>query len=226
MVGPIVQTSGGPFTTASLSGATVLGLQTGVFPIAQAGIINWDGAGNFTLHTDQNDRGTMSAPSYGGTYTVAADGRVTVASLSIAGQSGTAFLYLTGPNQGFITGPAYDLAYGQLLDQTGGPFSNASFSGSYLGLNSPMIDENIDFELDTFSASGAGSLTGTSYLDNFINGPTITPVTATYTVSSSGRGVVTESGATTAVFYVVSPTQVLWLPYGDAFPKLVDFTHP
>jgi hypothetical protein len=62
---------------------------------------------------------------------------------------------------------------------------------------------------------------------DYLLGPTSTAVSATYTVSSAGRGVVTQNGATTGIFYVVSPTQVLLLQ-GTAVlePKLVTLSLP
>jgi len=165
LTGPVEQNSGGPFTTGSLNGTSVIGLQANVvgngyynLSLAEVGLITWDGAGNFVLTADQNSGSTLSTPSYSGTYSVASDGRVT---LTGSGQSATPVFYLTAANQGFFVGTETngDTSYGQLLAQSGGPFSNASFSGAYLGLNWPVVNQNIDFDLDTFTADGSGNLT-------------------------------------------------------------------
>ena len=219
----IVQSTGSPYSNSSLNGVSVVGLQSFGGNSAQVGLITWDGSGKFTLSTDQNDFGVLSSPGYGGTYSVAPNGRVTLTS---SGQSAP-ILYLSGPNQGFVVGTDITATAGQIVNQSGSPFSDTSFSGSYLGWSWQPIDSSVDFELDAFTADGAGNLTGTSYLNGYLLGPSSTAVSATYTVSSAGRGVVTKNGATTGIFYVVSPTQVLLLQgTGVPEPKLVTLSHP
>jgi hypothetical protein len=51
-------------------------------------------------------------------------------------------------------------------------------------------------------------------------------VSSTYTVDSSGRGIVTASGSQTNIFYVVSPTQVLMMPSTTQYPKVMSVTQP
>jgi hypothetical protein len=229
LVGPVVQSASG-FTNASLSGASVFALQqSGVInpsgSIAQVGLITWDGGGNFTLSADQNSAGALSVPAYSGTYSVTSNGRVT---LTANGQS-TPILYLTGPNQGFAVGTDNNL-YGQIFGQSGAPFGDSSFSGNYVGLNWFLINVNSNVNLtqvlDNLAADGAGNLTGTSDVIDFVNGPSSTPVAATYSVSSAGRGVVSQNGATTGILYVVSPPQVVLLPSTGNFPTLITLSHP
>jgi hypothetical protein len=230
--GPIVQSVGGPYANGSLSGVSVIGLQSALEShtgqdnptIAQAGLITWDGAGNFSLSADENRNGTLSTPSYTGTYSVASNGRVT---LNVTGQSTTPIIYLSAPNQGFIVGTDENVTGGQIMAQSGSSFGVAFFSGAYLGqilptyLEWPLVGAAVDFELDEFSADGAGNLTGTSYLDNLVNGPNPISANGTYTISSTGRGVVTQNGSTTGIFYVVSPTQVLMIPATGDYPKVI-----
>ena len=189
----IVQSTGTPYSNSSLNGVSVVGLQSFGGNSAQVGLTTWDGSGNFTLSTDQNDFGVLSSPGYTGTYSVAPNGRVTLTS---SGQSAP-ILYLSGPNQGFVVGTDISATAGQIVNQSGSQFSSTSFSGSYLGWSWPPIDSSVDFELDAFTADGAGNLTGTSYLNDYLLGPSSAAVSATYTVSSTGRGVVTQNGATT-----------------------------
>ena len=230
MTGPVVQSAGVPYTNNSLNGTSVIELQESVSSVVQLGLVSWDGSGNFTLSADQNSAGTLSAPAYGGTYSVASNGRVT---LTANGQSSTPVLYLTGPNQGFVIGTDANISYGQILSQSGSPFNNATFSGNYLGLNVPIISalsttscNDADLELDNFTADGAGTLTGTSYLNNYVCGPSWIPVSGTYAVSSAGRGVVTENGSTNSIFYIVSPTQAVSMPSTATYPNLIMLSHP
>jgi hypothetical protein len=231
--GPIIQNVGAPYSNSSLNGISVLGLQgdSGGAAIAQAGLITWNGSGGFGLTSDENNNGSLSSPGYSGTYSVASNGRVT---LSAAGQS-TPIIYITGPNQGFVIGTNANISDGQIFSQTGSPFSNASFSGNYLGQMLPTYiygppccssNTTVDLELDDFTADGSGNLTGTTYLEDLVNGPSINAVSGTYSNSSSGRGTVTQNSSTTNIFYVVSPTQVLMIPAAGRYPKVMSLSHP
>ena len=237
MTGPVVQSTGGPYTNSSLSGTSVIEQQSSVNSlnsgnnfVAQVGLISWDGAGNFTFTADQNQNGTLSAPTYSGTYSVSSDGRVT---LAVSGQTSTPILYLSAPNQGFVMGTDTGTSFGQILSQSGSPFGSASFSGTYLGLNFPELDNlspppcgGAALELDNLVADGTGNLTGTSYQNTFFCFASWIPLTETYTVSSSGRGVVTQNGGTNNIFYVVSPTQVISMPATAAYPNVIMLSHP
>jgi len=231
--GPIIQNVGAPYSNSSLNGISVLGSQgdSGGSAIAQVGLITWNGSRGFSVTGDENNNGTLSSPSYSGTYSVAANGRVT---LTATGQS-TPIIYLTGPNQGFVIGTDATISDGQIFQQTGSSFSNASFSGDYLGQMLPTYlyaqaccssNTTIDLELDDFAADGSANLTGTTYLEDLINGPSVNAVSGTYSVSSTGRGTVTQSGTTTNIFYVVSPTQVLMIPATGSYPKVMSLSHP
>jgi hypothetical protein len=231
--GPIVQSTGGPYTNASLNGISVFGLQGGTGTLdSQIGLITWDGNGNFTLTADQNQSGnptagTLTTVSYSGTYNVDSDGRVTLVS---SGESLPPVLYLSGPNQGFMVGLGLDTPVGQFFQQSAGPFQSGAFSGSYLGsmLNTfiPVFTPSfVETELDSFSADGVGTLTGTTNLDGQLSGPLSVEVSSTYTVDSSGRGLVGASGSPTYIFYIVSPTQVLMMPNKPG-PRVLSVTQP
>ena len=234
VVGPIIQSTGGPYSISSLNGVSVFGIEgeasvAGVPQQSQVGLIAWDGAGDFTLTADQNQGGLLSTVSYSGSYSIDPFGRVTLTSNA---QSSPPVFYLTGPNQGFIV-TAADIRNGQFFAQTGSSFNNGSFSGSYLGreLNGYVVGGSpaapaFQTELDNVSADGAGTLSGISYFDDAWYGPSSVAVSSNYTVSSSGRGVVSVDGNQTDIFYVVSPTQVLMTSSSSTYPKVMSLTHP
>jgi len=85
---------------------------------------------------------------------------------------------------------------------------------------------SIDLELDSFTADGSANLTGTTYLEDLVNGPSVNAVSETYSISSAGRRTVTQNGATTNILYVVSPTQVLSIPATGSYPKVMSLSHP
>jgi hypothetical protein len=226
MAGQIVQQAPGTFADSSLSGVSVSGVQefdNSQLPLIQAGLITWDGAGDFSWNADQNDAGTMSSPSFTGTYTVVSNGRV---ALTINGQPNSLVLYLTGPNKGFLYAPN-NVITGEIMNQSGTAFTTASVSGNYAGGNWQALG-SASLEVELLTADGAGNVTGTVDADAPLShpyGPTSAQIAGTYTVSSNGRGTITQSGATTGIFYVVSPTQILMIPNATSTPTVVKLSH-
>ncbi len=223
VTGQILQQASGNYDAGSLSGASIIGLQWrdltfvgNLGPVAEVGRLTWDGNGNLQLNADENDLGSMTSPAYSGTYSVAPNGRVT---LSAGGELNSAIIYLTGPNQGFVVGPGEDVSYGAVFNQSGSPFTN--LAGTFLGGNWQFSDSSTTVAVDDFSFDGSGNLSGTIYSDSSITppgGPASNSVTATYSVSSNGRGTITENGSVTGIFYMISPTEALLLPNQDPSP--------
>jgi hypothetical protein len=227
--GEIVQQTGGPYTNASLTGVSVIetqaesGTSDSANPTqAQVGLLTADGVGHFSVTSDQNDGGTLSSPAFTGTYTVSANG---LATLNIAGQpaADSITLYLSAPNQAFVAGFA-NLSFGTLEPQSGGPFTNSSFSGSYFGASSPDSFSAAN-EVDALNADGAGNVTGVTDFTSTPGVPSTGTISGTYMVSANGRGDITQSGAQSYIFYVVSPTKVVLLPTTTMNPYLVPISH-
>jgi hypothetical protein len=223
MAGQIVQQTGAPYSTGSLNGVSVSGTQQydnnyySDSPLVQVGLMTWDGAGNLSWTTDQNDNGVMSTPSYNWTYVVASNGRVTF-NPGLFGPSPT-ILYLTGPNQGFLYDPN-----GQIMSQSEGTFSNGSFAGTYFGGNWQALG-NPTLQVDLLTSDGVSIVTGTSDSDS--PGGPLPPasISGTYAVSSNGRGTITQNGSVTGIFYMVSPTQILLIPNATPNPTVIQLSH-
>jgi hypothetical protein len=227
--GEIVQQTGGPYTNASLTGVSVIetqaenGTSDSANPTqAQVGLLTADGVGNFSVTSDQNDGGTLSSPAFSGTYTVSANG---LATLNIAGQpaADSITLYLSAPNQAFVAGFA-NLSFGTLEPQSGGPFSNSFFSGSYFGASSPASFSAAN-EVDAVNADGSGNVTGATDFTSTPGIPSVGTISGTYMVAANGRGVLTQNGSQSYLFYVVSPTKVVLLPTTTMNPYLVPISH-
>jgi hypothetical protein len=216
------QTGGGSFTNASLSGASVIAMQSlaGSGPAVTAGFVNANGAGGFGITFDQNKGGTLSSQTFSGTYSVSSNGRTT---LSISGQSQVPVFYLINSNQAFMVGTDNGASIGQIFPQSGGPsFTNSSISGTYLGGSYPPQSAVVSQEVDTVTSDGAGNINGTSENNNN-GGPSSNPITATYSMATTGKAVVTQNGTTNGYLYVISPSEVLFFPVGDSDPKLILF---
>ena len=96
-------------------------------PVVDLASLSVDGLGNFTTNDNVNSAGVFATSSTTLSYQVASNGRVT-----LAGTSTPPILYLYAPNQGFLLGTDANVTFGILEPQTGGPFSDASFSGAYI----------------------------------------------------------------------------------------------
>ncbi len=208
----------GPFNTGSMSGNDVLIFQainggTGEDQ-SGAGIINCDGHGNFSIATmDENLAGTITQdPPQQGTYTVQSNGAITLE----CQQGGCPIGYLISANQGVFVGQGSSTVFGQFVPQTGGPFSNASISGSYAaGSLAPLDYTNGQNELDVASADGNGTMnvntdsSGSGGLDQSFG------TIVSYSISSNGRGTAAAQGdQSPAVVYTISPAEFIVL-----FPK-------
>src|SRR5438445_3101138 len=118
--------------------------------------------GNGTVTIDEDDNGTQNgggAEQVGPiTLAIGSNGRMTISG-SGAGTNPPVF-YLVGPSGGFIVGSDSQAASSGFLEQqTGGPFSNSSFSGQFFfGAWAPITD--VSYESGTATFDGAGGITG------------------------------------------------------------------
>jgi len=204
------------FTSASLQGATVI-QTTGLAPNSGSpvadvvlGLGNWDGNGNGSLSLDENRGGTITQHQASqGTYSVAANGRTTLTGFG----GDTPILYLVNFDQGFILGQDNSVAFGSLVQQNAPPpFGNASIFGTYLG---GTLDPSVSAIVDSAGyllADGNGNLNGMASTSGPSGTGTVT-YSATYQVDSTGRAVVT--GTPAGFMYVVSPSEVVFLPTGN-----------
>ena len=158
--GSILQQSG-TFSKSSLNGATVLYAQDihngDGLDQSTVGIITFDGKGNDNVVAmDEDKAGTLQQdqPSQG-TYSVAANGAV---SFTCQG-GGCPAGFLVSQNKAMLVGTGSNSIFGMMEPQTGGPFSNASMSGSYAGGSLPPLDYlNANNEIDAGPADGKGTL--------------------------------------------------------------------
>ena len=228
VTGQVLKQSG-TFTDASLNGVSVIELQSlsgGTTPSVTAGLLTTTGnAATYSVSLDQNKGGTLSSNTDSGTFSVSSSGRVAVTS---SGGGGAPVFYLIAPNQAFAIGTNGGVDFGMLLPQSGSSFTKASLSGNYQGGGQAPQSSNVSAEVDQAHSDGAGNLTVTT--DNNSTGcgtgngcPNSSTFTGTYTVSSSGRVVISQGGTQGAILYIISSTQAVVLPAQDSNPKLIDF---
>jgi hypothetical protein len=218
--GTVLQQSGAPFSNASVNGASVRYLSgiasSGSGVKVEIGLVQADGAGTFSQTTDTDDGGTFSSPTASGTYSVAANGRLT-----IPGVNQAPLFYLVGPNQGFSIGASANVSSGFMEPQSAGPFTNSSLSGTYaFGQFVPSALPG-QFQTGESVADGAGNLSGTSDVASTASLlPAQSLAGGVYAISSNGRGTLSWNGSLANVFYVISPTQWVMIDVVPVSPEL------
>jgi hypothetical protein len=209
----------GPFGNSSLSGAAIIytqDIQQGDgLDDSTAGIISFDGGGNFNIVAmDEDLAGAITeVPPSQGTYTVADDGAVTVNCSS--GNCPTGFL--VNQNQGFFVGTGSTFAI--MEPQTGGPFSNTTLTGSYAGGSlAPLDYADAQNDVVSGSADGIEAFTSSGDTSSFSGLSQYFGAIANYDVGSNGRGTLQAQGAPVpGVMYMISPERIVVLqPNTDA----------
>jgi hypothetical protein len=203
----------GPFNNGSLNGLSVFYAQdinsNSGSPVdeSQAGIISFDGNGNWNITASDDDLGgtiTQGQPEQG-TYTVQSNGAVTLSQTGHHSLDG----FLIGQNRFMTVDSGSKATLGIFEPQTGGPFSNASLAGTYVGGNlAPLDYANAHGELNVGSADGHGTLT--------LNGDSSSPggldqyfgTLISYSIASNGRGTGEAPGdPAPSVVYMISPNR-------------------
>ena len=217
----IAQQHSTSFTNSFLHGVSVLEVNgTDVtVPEAEAGLLTTDGNGNGSISLDQNDGGTLTQLHNSGTYTVAANGRVT---LSSSFGTNPPVLYLVDRNQGFVVGTDSLVTSGILDAQSGSSFTNSSILGTYLGGTVAPALSSVTNAVSWAFSDGNGNI-NLSELTSGPGGPGSGQFPDTYQVDGTGRADLTLNGSPAGIIYVVSPQKFVLLPNGVS-PILSTFT--
>ena len=152
------QTNPNSFTTASIAGPDVLNLAGSSGEGASFALVGQvtANAGAITVIADKNDGGNVATNvTTTGTLTMAANGRGVVTTTS----SGSLIIYLATQDTGFVLIEDSSGASGRLQPQVGGPFSNASLSGSYFfGTEEILSSSGGSVDSGVATVSGGNSL--------------------------------------------------------------------
>jgi hypothetical protein len=225
--GEFIRQTAGSFDQTTLGAPGVLSM-AGFDPnldgtIATIGLFTPDGLGNCEMVLDSNDAGIyVPLDTTAGTYTTAANGRTTTASLG----SPSPVFYLVGANEGFCLGTDLGVSFGRLEQQTGAPFTNASLIGTYgygtLGTAPGQRVTGVGadvFDGVTNDQSTEDDSTPVGLYANQIFASQI------YSFLSSsvpiGRGYLDAQGLKVA--YIVDPTRLVCIETTAAQPKLFLF---
>lgn len=199
--GTILQQSTNTFAAGSFNGPSVFEVSGlgGTTPQSQIGLFTGNGAGGFSLTSDENIGGILTSPAGTGSYSVAPNGRLTGLG---------PVLYLVTTNQAFIIGTDTAVSFGfmtpQVPPQLG--FSATSLSGTYAGGSLAPVDSSV-WNVVSIAVAGSNALTVTADVSNQ-NGLTQSQTAGTTAVASNGRATVTvNTNPEYQILYMVSPAQ-------------------
>ncbi len=162
----------------------------------------------------------MESDSGSGSYSVAANGRVT---LTGAGNHPPE-LYMIAKNQAFVLGTDGIVSFGTLTPQQAITFSDSSFSGNYLGGSEQPVNSNVKASVLQVEAAGTGTLTGTQYqINNCGSGctePNISSIPSGLTYAPDPDGLngkfdIDQAGTPQVYLYMISTTQAAILNVGS-----------
>jgi hypothetical protein len=217
-VGTIMQQSGEPFSDASLIGTNSVlyatGLSGGTPPTANTliGLVQFTSPNNYAFNADQSGNGTISTQSDTGTFSVAANGRLTLTS-SGSGGGHNPVIYLVKPGKAFLVGTDNSVTVGSFEPQSAGPFSDASMSGVFSFGSILPAEPNVDYQEGWVNFNAAGTVSGESDNITLGSGPSVGGTfSQDYSVAANGRGTVFKTGLSTTpnvIFYVVSGTKAV-----------------
>ena len=229
------------FTAGSLSGNYAFLLSQPLLGFGMVGQVVADGLGNITSSDSvENNFGSLASGTFPGNYTlsptvagVTLNGRFVMTATEPSAFADNFVVYLVSTTQAFVMETDSDqLTFGQLVTQTGSPFSSSSLNGNY-GLNVSGVDGNqveADF-VGQFTSGGSSTLTaGMLDINDEDSAPPTLPNSAisggSYSLSNNttGHGTLNFTATTTAgalpfqfAFYFVSPTQAFMLQIDDQF---------
>jgi len=208
MSGEMRSQSSTSFANSDLKGSAVFYLEdvgnTAGDSRATLGLTTFDGAGNLTVVSqDKNDSGvhTTKTNQTGLTYSVAANGRVT-----ITGANSPLGGYLLSPTAAFLMETSGGTNAGFVEVQSGGPFSAASISGNYIFGVAPQAVPASAVSSGIAASTGGGTLNVTSDESGQFGLALAQAITATgFNVAANGVG--TDSVGD--VIYMISPTKAV-----------------
>lgn len=214
----VMQTSSS-FTNSSLNGAVVL-YSTGLSSVAgrsyaEAGVLTFDSnTGTGTIKIDTNDGSTAGTVVTTFTYSVAADGHVTVNPATGPAPD----LYLQDTNKAFMIDNGSLVNTGFVDPQSAGPFSTGSVSGNYFfGLAEYHAVTAGGVSSGVVTSAGAGTASAT------VDGSTASGVLAagqsqaiTLTLTDPSLGRFTDNLGN--IIYIVSPTEYVTIEAAASDP--------
>ncbi len=204
------------YDNGSFNGNSVFnltGLNSSAASVVAVGLLSTDGAGNLTSTSvfDENNAGTiLSQQSLAGTYALQSNGTGTISITSSSSPASSFVLYTITTNKAFLLDTSSSSALTGLLEPqvkgNSGTFSAATIQGSFVTATTNNTNAAATNISGALSLDGISNVSGTQDQSTPSSNMSGQTVTATYTVSSNGRGTmsVTSPAATSRALYVIN----------------------
>ncbi len=223
------QQFGQPFNTGSMSGAMAGGVSGSVLSgsyvpyVSVMQMVSSSGSGSFQILLTDNEGGIVSGTNgtpFAVTYTADQFGRVDTGGFTVNGVFQPIF-YLVSDDEAFVVsmlsgGPIS----GHLDTQTLSHFTTASINGTLVeGTSAPAVsaDQNFSGYLTFDGSVTPATINGVQDVSTSSANTSAEAVTGTYVLSNtgavdgSGTVTLTSPAASTAAFYIVSPTKMVMI---------------
>jgi hypothetical protein len=192
-----------------------------------------DGAGNLSAGSifDENNAGQiLSQQSLTGTYSVQANGIGTISFTGATSPASSFVLYTVTSNKAFLLDTSSSSALSGFLEPqvSGniGSFSAATIQGSFVTGTTAATNAAAANISGVLSLDGSANITGTQDQTTPSGNTPMQAFTATYTVSSNGRGTmsVTSPAATSRVLYVINGSKfaTIGVDSGDTASTVIE----
>jgi hypothetical protein len=207
----------GTFGNGSVNGTAVFYVAgvngSGAGSDVTIGTFTGDGSGNASVTAYDDFAGTLNSGTFPCTYSVAANGRVTLSGAQCG--TGAPVLYLTAANTGFLLSMDSTVGSGDAEPQAGGPFSNASVSGRFFIGTDSVISQTMESEVGSVTLDGAGNVSSISDHTSTTGQTANDSSTDTYSVNSDGTFTVGSAGPST-LGIVISGNRLVMIDHPDS----------
>ena len=229
LAGTFEAQTGLPFATSSFHGASVFGLTGTIGNSSQVtvGRMQYDGAGDITVQSDQNSGGSITIGNVmTGAYSVQLNGRGVLTLDNSVGFPSIWILYAIAPNQGFLLTSDGSVGSGDVYNQAiAPPFETGDLVGGFeFGSGEPASSQAY-FTSGTVQFDGASKVSGTQDASHAGVSTKNVGLTGTYAismVSNNGRGVILfSSPVATEALWVISGMEAIGL---DVDPSITNPT--
>lgn len=224
------------YSNSSFNGNSVFnltGLNSSGASVVAVGLLSTDGAGNLTSTSvfDENNAGTiLSQQSLAGTYAIQSNGTGSVSITSANTPASSFVLYTITTNKAFLLDISSSDALTGLVEPqvkgNSGTFSAATIQGSFVTGTTNNTNAAATNISGVLSLDGVSNVSGTQDQSTPSSNMSGQAVTATYTVSSTGRGTmsVTSPAATSRVLYVINGSKfaTIGVDNGDANSTVIE----
>jgi hypothetical protein len=224
------------YNNGSFNGKSVFnltGVNSALDSVVAVGLMLTDGAGNLSSGSvfDENNAGQiLSQQTLTGTYSVQSNGLGTISFTSATSPASSFVLYTVTSNKAFLLDTSSSSALSGLLEPqvsgNVGTFSPATIQGSFVTGTTATTNSAAANLSGVLSLDGSANVTGIQDQTTPSGNTPGQAFTATYTVSSNGRGTmsVTSPAATSRVLYVINGSKfaTIGVDSGDTTSTVIE----